>query len=172
MSASIDVTIFSVYLGGTAMKSDDPLLEESRKELVDRIKKMNELMLIVIKNHIGLEQFLGEFLEASGTKPEGLTFYEKAEASEGLNPPDVEAAIWEVVYAANELRNKIAHTFDHVKIKTKMDALRAAYLAALTPTQVEAAKMLDDGKIAAGAMELCGAYLVVATGAVRAGEKP
>jgi hypothetical protein len=39
------------------------------------------------------------------------------------------------VYAANELRNKIAHTFEQAKIKAKMDALRAAYLTALTPTR-------------------------------------
>ena len=76
-----------------------------------------------------------------------------------------------MVYAANELRNKIAHTFDQAKIKAKMDALRAAYLAALTPTQAEEAKKLDDARIAAGAIELCGAYLVVATEAVRAGER-
>jgi hypothetical protein len=46
-----------------------------------------------------------------------------------------EPAIWKVVYAANELRNKTAHTFELTKIKAKMDALRAVYLAALTPTQ-------------------------------------
>jgi hypothetical protein len=51
-----------------------------------------------------------------------------------------------------------------------LDALPAAYPAALTPTQAEAAKKLDDGRIAAGAMELCGAYLVVATEAARAGK--
>jgi len=84
----------------------------------------------------------------------------------------VRPAIWKVVYAANQLRNKIAHTFDRAKIKAKMDALRTAYLAALTPTQAEAAKKLDDAKIAAGAMQLCGAYLVVATDAVRSGKKP
>jgi hypothetical protein len=52
-----------------------------------------------------------------------------------------------------------------------MDALRAAYLAALTSTQADASKKLDDARIAAGAMELCGAYLVVATEAVRASKK-
>jgi hypothetical protein len=154
------------------MKADDPRLEESRKELFERIKKMDELMLIVLKNHVGLEQFLSEFLEVSGKKPEELTFYEKAKESEGLSPPEVDPAIWKVVYAANELRNKIAHTFDRAKIKAKVDALRSAYLAAVTPTQAEAAKKLDDAKIAAGAMDLCVAYLVVATDAVRTGKKP
>jgi len=97
-------------------------------------------MLTVLKNHVGLEQFFSEFLEASGKKPDEMSFYEKAKACEGLRPPEVELAIWKVVYAANELRNKIAHTFEQTKIKAKMDALRAAYLAALTPTQAEAAK--------------------------------
>ncbi|MGA7454050.1 MAG: hypothetical protein WBW73_23205 [Rhodoplanes sp.] len=75
------------------------------------------------------------------------------------------------MYAANKLRNKIAHTFDQTKIKEKMDALRAAYLAALTETQRKSVKDLDDAGIVAGACELCGAYLVVATDAVKAGKK-
>jgi hypothetical protein len=48
--------------------------------------------------------------------------------------------------------------------------MRAAYLAALTPTQAKAAEKLDDVRIAAAAFELCGAYLVAATEAARARE--
>lgn len=153
------------------MQADDPRLEAKRQELFERIKKMDELMVTVLKNHIGLEQFMSEYLEASGKNREEMSFYEKAEACEELNPPEVEAAIWEVVYAANELRNKIAHTFDRAKIKAKMDALRAAYLAALTETQRKSGEKLDDARIAAGACELCGAYLVIATEAAKAGRK-
>jgi hypothetical protein len=153
------------------MKTDDPLVEAKRQELFERIKKMDELMLTVLKNHIGLEQFMSEFLDASGQEPEEMIFYDKAKACEELNPPEVDPPIWKVVYAANELRNKIAHTFDQAKIKTKMDALRAAYLAALTQSQAEAVKKLDDARIAAGAMELCGAYLVVATERAETGKK-
>jgi hypothetical protein len=153
------------------MNSADPRLEKSRKELLERIKKIDELMLILLKYHVGLEQFLSKFLEASGKAPEDLSFYQKVDESEGLNPSEVDTAIWEVLYAANELRNKIAHTFDQAKIKTKMDALRAAYLAALTPTQAETSKALDDAKIAVAAMGLCGAFLCVATDSVRSGKK-
>jgi hypothetical protein len=153
------------------MKSDDPRLEQSLKDLFERIKKMDELTLVVLKNHVGLEQFLSEFLEASGKQPDDLTFFDKVQESEGLNPTEVDAPIWKVMYAANELRNKIAHTFDQTKIKAKMEALRSAYLAALTSTQAESAKNLDDAKIAAGAMELCGAYLAVATNTARASKK-
>src|ERR1700704_6584715 len=139
--------------GVMPIKTDDPQVEAKRQELFERIKKMDDLMLTVLKNHIGLEQFMSEFLDASGKKPEDLTFYDKAKACEELKPLEVEAPIWKIVYAANELRNKIAHTFDHAKIKTKVDALRAAYLAALTPLQAKAAEKLDETRMASGAME-------------------
>lgn len=76
-----------------------------------------------------------------------------------------------MVYKANELRNQIAHTFDQAKIKKKMEALRAAYLESLSEAQRKGVRELDDTRIAAGACELCRAYLVVATDAVKAGKK-
>ena len=69
------------------VQADDPRLEAKRQELFERIKKMDELMVTVLKNHIGLEQFMSEYLEAAGKKPEDLSFYEKAEECEGLIKP-------------------------------------------------------------------------------------
>jgi hypothetical protein len=109
------------------------------------------------------------FLEASGEKYDGLTFAGKATRCEELKPPEVEPSIWDVLKAANKLRNRIAHTLDQGLIQTRMDKLRTAYLAALTPTQAEGVKELDDVHIASGAFELCGAYVVAATDTVRAG---
>ena len=154
------------------MKADDPLLEAKLKELFDRIKRMDELLLTIVKNHIGLEQFMSEFLDASGENPEDMSSFDKIEACEEQNPQEIEPAVWEVFYAANQLRNKIAHTFDEAKVKQKLDALRAAYIAALNnPVQVEAAKKLTDAQLAAEAMAFCGAYLVVATERVKAAKK-
>jgi hypothetical protein len=132
------------------MKADDPLLEAKRQELFQRIQRMDELLLTVVKNHIGLEQFMGEYLEASGEDdPEDLSFYQKIEACEEHNPQEMEAPTWQVFYKANELRNKIAHTFDEAMVKQKLDALRAAYIAALnSPAQKEAANRLTDAQLA------------------------
>ena len=69
------------------------------------------------------------------------------------------------------MRNKIAHTLDQTEIRSKTDDLRASYLAALTPTQVKGVEKLDDIRIVGNACELCGAYLAVATDAVRARKK-
>jgi hypothetical protein len=49
------------------MKADDPLLEAKRKIISDRILRMDELLVTIVKNHIGLEQFMSEFLVSSGT---------------------------------------------------------------------------------------------------------
>src|SRR5688572_24507105 len=98
------------------MKTNDPLLEATRHELFERVKRMDELLVTIVKNHIGLEQVMSEFLEASGKEPEKMTFYEKIEACEEQAPQEVEAPLWKVFYAVNELRNKIAHTYDEKKV--------------------------------------------------------
>ena len=153
------------------MKSDDARLEESRKKLLDRIQKINDLILAVLKNHLIIEQFMNEFLDASGKKRDDLRFADKANLCKELKPGEIDPPMWDVLTKGNQLRNKIAHTLDQTEIQAKMNELRAAYLAALTEKQVEAAKKLDDIRIAAAAFELCGAYLVAATVAAPARKK-
>jgi hypothetical protein len=111
---------------------------------------MDELLITIVKNHIGLEQFMSEFLVASGKDHEDLTFRKKVEACEGLKPQGVEAAVWKVFYAANKFRNKMAHMYDEKKVKEKLDALCAKYIDALnTPAQKEAVKKLTDEQLVA-----------------------
>jgi hypothetical protein len=153
------------------VKTDDPRLEESRKKLLERLQKINDLILAVLKNHLVVEQFMNGFLDASGEKHDELSFAEKANLCKELKPAEIDPPIWSVLTKGNQLRNKIAHTLDQTEIQVKMDELREAYLAALTEKQAEAAKKLDDVRIAAAAFELCGAYLVAATDAAPARKK-
>ncbi len=99
------------------------------------------------------------------------SFADKAQHCQSLKPPEIDAPIWKVLAAANQLRNKIAHTLDQAEIKIKMDEVRAAYLAVLSDQQRPQSEKLDDVRIAAAAFELCGAYLVAATETARAGKK-
>jgi hypothetical protein len=43
------------------LKADDPRLEESLKRLTERIKKLDDTILTVLKNHVAVEQFMGAF---------------------------------------------------------------------------------------------------------------
>jgi hypothetical protein len=92
------------------------------------------MMVTVLKNHLAVEQFMNEFLQISGKKAKG-SFADKAQHCQSLKPAEIEPPVWNVLTAANQLRNKIAHTLDQAEIKVKMDELRAAYLAALTEEQ-------------------------------------
>jgi hypothetical protein len=149
------------------MKTDDPRLEESRKRLTERVQRINDLILTVLKNHLMLEQFINEFLAAYGKKTKGKGFDAKAKLCERQKPPEIEAPIWRLITAVNYLRNKIAHTIDQNEIQSKVNDVRAAYVAALTPEQQKHAKDLDDVRTTSGAFELCGAYIVGATEARR-----
>jgi hypothetical protein len=153
------------------MKADDPRLEKSRNEAIERVKRINEMMVTVLKNHLVAEQFMDEFLQASGKKADG-TFADKVERCKNLQPPEIGEKVWQLLTKGNDLRNKIAHTLDQAEIKVKMDDLRAAYLAALSEEQRKAAEKLDDIRIAAAAFQLCSAHLVAATETARAGKKP
>jgi hypothetical protein len=151
------------------VKTDDPRLEESRQKLLERVQKINDLILTVLKKHLILEHFMNEFLDASRKKyDDELSFAKKAALCKELKPAEIDPSIWEVLTKANQLRNKIAHTLDEAEIKSKTDDLRTSYLAALTPTQAKGAEKLDDVRIASGAFELCGAYVVAATIGVQA----
>ncbi len=119
------------------MKTDDPRLEESRKKALERIQKINDMMLTVLKNHLVVEQFMNDFLDVSGRKHRGLTFDKKSKRCKGLKPAEIDPPIWKVLDAGNALRNKIAHTLDQSQIQSKMDELRADFLAALTPEQAK-----------------------------------
>ena len=144
------------------MRTDDPRLEKSREQLFERVKKYDEMMLIVIKNHLGCEQFLNELLSALSKPWKKKRCAGKIDIAKKLNLTEIEPPIWQVLEAGNRLRNQIAHSPDEGKIAAKMAAFRKAYIAALTPEQAKACENLDDIRIVVLAFGLCGGYLVVA----------
>ncbi len=149
------------------MKTDDPKLEKAREQLFERIKKYDEMMLTVFKNHLGCEQFLNELLSASSRRWKGRTCGGKIDIAKTLNLPEIEPSIWKALEAGNKLRNQIAHSPDEGKIAAKMASFREAYVAALTPEQARGCENLNDIQIVVLAFGLCGSYLVAAAGRVK-----
>ncbi len=50
------------------MKSDDPRLIESHKRLTEEVKKLDDMIVTVLKYHVGVERSMVEFIEAHGKK--------------------------------------------------------------------------------------------------------
>jgi hypothetical protein len=153
------------------MKGDDPRLEEAHKKALERNKEVNDLKLSVINNHLVVEQFMNDFLDASGETHDNLTFVEKYNLCKKLKPAEINRPKRRVLFEVNELRNKVAHTFDEAEIRTEMSTLRSRYLAALTTEQAKGAKELGDVQIVSGACSLCCSYLLAATNALKARKK-
>jgi hypothetical protein len=150
------------------IKADDPRLEIAHQEMIARIKKYDERMLTVIKNHLGCEDFLNELLSAAGRRWKNRLFAGKLDVAKEINPPEIEPPVWCLLKASNKLRNAIAHGHKESKIAARTADLRKAYLAALTPIQAKHSEGLDDTRIVVLAFGHCGAYLGIAAEAVRA----
>jgi hypothetical protein len=132
------------------MKADDPRLIESLERWTERVAKLDDMILMVLKNHIAVEQSMGEFLEAHGKQSDNLTFADKIKACKARNPPEMEKAAWDLLKEANRLRNTIAHKFDEEEIAAQMDVVRNAYCTA-TPWQAESIKGMTDTQMAMSA---------------------
>lgn len=144
------------------MKADDPKLEQSRKQAHERLQRINDMMLTVLKNHIMVEQFLNDFLAAS-KRSRKHSFAGKIDIAERLEPKEIDGPVWQLLRDCNKLRNQIAHQFDESKAHACIAAVRKSYQAALTPRQAEAVKELNDIQMVSCSFELCAAYVVAAT---------
>ncbi|MCW5694851.1 MAG: hypothetical protein KIT48_21040 [Pseudolabrys sp.] len=145
------------------MKTDDPRLEVGRKAMEERVKKFNDLMLATLKGHLVVEQALDSFLASSLSNADHirgikLTFNHKAQLCRALSFDQERDGLWDVVRAANRLRNQVAHDLNIEKIQTKMDELRKVYLGTLTPKQAKGLEEESDPSIVESACVLCAGF--------------
>ncbi len=148
------------------MKTDDPRLEQARKEMIERRNKMDAIALAVVRGHLLIEQAMDDFLTASFFHPDHVLegrfgFLHKAQMCRAMSLNQNEDQLWELLWRANELRNRIAHTLSADEIKKKMDRLRRGYMDVLTPEQAKGLEKQPDADIAQSAFALCAGFLVV-----------
>jgi hypothetical protein len=142
-------------------------LGDARKAWAERRERINNLILSVLKSHLLIEQFMNGMLEAGGKNSEDMTFAQKMCECENLKAEEIEDWVFPLLKKANQLRNKIAHTLDQDQIKSRMDEVRATFLATLKPNDAEAYDKFSDDLIAASAFEQCGAFIVGATEGIK-----
>lgn len=155
--------------------ADDPppteqqkLFEETHKRSMEQVKRIEDMMLVVVKTQVIVESFLIELLEAYGRDPQRF-FYTKnkiEECRDRINPPEVGRPIWELLVLCTHVRNELVHSLKIDKIKEKSEKVRQAF-AAITPAGPRRRDILNgkDTDVVADALRHCGGYLVVATGA-------
>jgi hypothetical protein len=145
-----------------AVKIDDPRLEKARKEMAERIEKMDKLTLATLRSHLLAEQCMNDYIVASGVKRKWLhkkTFWHKMQKCKLLAKEEGKDALWDVLDAANQLRNTIAHTLSIDEIADKMTQLKEKYLASLTEEQAAGLRDQPDDFIAQSACVVCAGFI-------------
>jgi hypothetical protein len=144
------------------MKTDDPWLEKSAKEMFERIDKMDKLTLAVLRSHVVADQCMSDYIVARGVKRSWFrkkTFWNKMQKCKRLAKKEGKDPLWGVLEAANELRNKIAHTLSADEIADKMARLKEKYLASLTEEQAAGLKDQPNDYIAQSACATCAGFV-------------
>lgn len=147
------------------MDIDDPRLTESQKKFLERTKKLDELIVTVLRYHVSVEQSMTELIEAHEVAVED-TFYKKLMQAEKLMGPAVDAAVWELLKKANQLRNALAHKIDGPEVKEAIATLRAVY-AAVSDQAAKDEKKMSDIQLALSAFSYCGSCIIVSTVGVK-----
>jgi hypothetical protein len=146
----------------SVMKTDDPWLEKTRKEMVERLDKMDKLTLSTLRSHLLAEQCMNDYIIGSGVKRKWLskkTFWAKMQKCKKLAKKDGKDQLWNVLEAANQLRNTIAHSLSTDRIAEKVANSKAKYLGSLTEKQAAGLKDQPDDFIAQSACVDCVGFI-------------
>jgi hypothetical protein len=96
------------------------------------------------------------------------TFSDKMQKCKQLAKDEGDAELWDVLKAANQLRNTIAHTLSIEKIAEKMEQLKERYFAFLTEKQAADLKGRPDDYIAQSALVTCAGFIATLQDRARA----
>ena len=153
------------------MKPDDERLEKRRQEMFDRVQKMDALTLSILRTHLLAEQCMVDYILASDVKRKWLrkkTFADKMQKCKLLAKDEGDDALWDVLDAANQLRNTIAHSLSIEKIAEKMKQLKERYFAFLTEEQAAGLADQPDHYIAMSACSTCAGFIATLEDRARA----
>jgi hypothetical protein len=150
------------------------LFEETHKRSMELVRRIEHMMLTIVKAQVIIEGFMIGLLEAHGRDPQRFFYTGKKieELRDRVDPPEVGRPIWELLSLCSHVKNELVHSLNTEKIKEKSDKVREAYLA-LTPdgSRKQGIKDMDDTNVVADALRHCGGFIVIATDAKIAEDK-
>ena len=107
------------------------LFEEAHKRFKERIARIDDMILSVLKAQITVEQSMIAFLEAHAKDPKRFFFTkDKIKECSRIDPPEVGQTMWSLLTLCSHVRNELSHSLDDEQIKLKTNAVRTAYIAA------------------------------------------
>jgi hypothetical protein len=147
---------------------------ESRKKFDEDLKRVDDMILFVLKAQMVVERFMIELLEAHDRDPKQFFFTGQKipECRDKIDPPEVGKAWWDLLELCSHVRNELAHSLDNDQLKLKSEKAREAYLA-LTPNErmKQGIREMTDTHMVTNAICDCGSLVMMATEAKVAASK-
>ena len=131
-------------------------LAETDKRILQRfavhMPKVDDLMLVVLKGHLLLEEMLTSIVSSSLPHPDlvkdlRLTFDRKVILSKALSWDQHKSGVWDLISAVNAVRNEMAHSVEPSRAGSRIERLRALYLRHFPQDQ-----HLNDAELVGGAI--------------------
>ena len=144
------------------MDTNDPRLEEARKNLKERIDKYEDRILAVLKGHLSAEQNLNDLLRAAKRRWRRRSFAGKIDVAQKLFLPDLTDELWQVLKKGNDLRNAVAHGHKEGTITQRLADLKKALMAWSSAEQRPGVEAMTDPQMVSAAFHSTGSFLIVA----------
>jgi hypothetical protein len=146
--------------------SEQPLTEKqiaALQRMADHLPKGDDLVMLVLKGHLLMEERLFKMLEGSTPHPEfvakaGLRTAQLISLTKAMHWSDQYAWLWHMAETLNKLRNQLAHRLEPRDIESLIDEFIRP-LKDRIPDAVSAFADTPEGRLRAGICFLYGAVL-------------
>lgn len=150
------------------------LIAESHKRFDEDLKRIDDMILTVLKAQIVVERSMIALLEANGRDSKHFFFTkDKIKECKKIDPPEVEQSIWGLLSKCSYVRNELAHSLDNEQIKKLSEDVREAYMPFNeTEREKRAIREMAHTQVVMSAIFHCGMFIMLAVEAkVAANEK-
>ncbi len=149
------------------------LFAESRKRFDEDLKRIDDMILTVLKAQIVAERSMIALLEAYGKDPKHFYFAkDKIKGCRDINPPEVEPPIWGLLSKCSKVRNELAHSLDNEQIQILSEDVREAYIPFNeTEREKQAIRDMTHTQVVMSAIFYCDMFIVLAIDAKIAANK-
>ncbi|MCA1551821.1 hypothetical protein I6F36_34045 [Bradyrhizobium sp. BRP19] len=140
---------------------------EHRKRFDEDLKRVDDMILTVLKAQIAVERQMIALLEAYGRDPKHFFFTkDKIKECKKIDPPEVEQSIWDLLSKCSWVRNELAHSLNDDEIKRLSENVRELYVAQMeTEREKKAVRDMTHTQVVMSAIYHCGMFIMLATDA-------
>ncbi len=142
--------------------------EEDKKNIqrfIEQVRFVDELVQVVLKGHLLIEEALGRILSKFVFHPEhvddaSLRFGQAVAITRSLSLDENNNRMWDLILAVNALRNDLAHALDSPKRSPKLQRLKEMYFEICKDDRdINKGRELDDHIVVIFAVALCLGFL-------------